>query len=309
MITHHTSISRVVASCAIVAVTLVLGAKAFAQAPSGTVRGRILDAQANAFLQGASVTIEAQRLTTYSNRDGEFLLTGVATGAQQLRVSYTGLDTKTVNVNVIAGQVAIADVDLAPAVQVMAAFTVAADRAGRALAIMQQRASDNVRNVVAADAFGSAAEGNVADLLQRLPGVTVSYTSADPDQVSIRGVSPELSTVTIDGAPVSNAVAGTARTFRFTITSNIQMLESVEVTKSLMPEMDAASVGGAINLRSKAPFQSRITRSYQFQLGGNTETRSDSAHRSNPSMSGSLTRVFGAEGRRIGVTLAANYTP
>ena len=294
---------------AIVALVFCPGVSALAQVQSGTVRGRVLDAQASTYLEGASVTIEAQHLMTFSNREGDFILTGVAPGAQQLRVSYTGLDTKTVSVNVAAGQVANVSVELAPAVQVMSAYSVTADREGRALAIMQQRASDNVRNVVAADAFGSSAEGNVADLLQRLPGISVSYTSADPDQVSIRGVSPELTTVTFDGAPVANAAAGTARTFRFTITSNIAMLESVEVSKALTPEMDAASVGGAINLRSKTPFQSKVTQSYEFQLGGNIETRSKTAHRSNPTASASMTRVFGAEGRRIGLTLAANYTP
>ena len=282
-------------------------ATATAESATGSVRGRVSSDETKSYLQGANVAIEELRLSTYTDRDGEFLLAGVPVGIHQLRVNYTGLTTRTVAVTVSPGATAQLDVELGAEVHQLQAFNVTADKEGRALAIMQQRAADNVKNVVAADAFGSAGDGNVADLLQRLPGITVSYTSADPDQVSIRGVSPEMSTVTIDGAPVANAAAGTARTFRFTITSNISMLESVEVTKALTPEMDAASVGGAINLRSKTPFQSKVTRSYEFQLGGNLESRSDSAHRMHPNFNASMTRIFGTE-RRIGLTLAANYT-
>jgi TonB-dependent receptor len=282
-------------------------ATADAQTATGSVRGRISSEGTKSYLQGADVDIAALRLSAYTDREGEFLLVGVPVGTHQLRVNYTGFSTRTMAVTVSPGATAQLDVEMGSEVQQLQAFTVTADKEGRALAIMQQRAADNVKNVVSADAFGSAGEGNVADLLQRLPGVSVSYTSADPDQVSIRGVSPEMSTVTIDGAPVANAAAGTARTFRFTITSNISMLESVEVTKALTPEMDAASIGGAINLRSKTPFQSKVTRSYEFQIGGNIESRSESAHRMHPSFNASLTRVFGTE-RRLGVTLAANYT-
>ncbi len=279
-----------------------------AETATGSVRGRVSSEGTKSYLQGADVAITALRLSAYTDREGEFMLVGVPVGTHQLRVNYTGFSTRTVAVTVSPGTTARLDVEMGSEVQQLQAFTVTADKEGRALAIMQQRAADNVKNVVSADAFGSAAEGNVADLLQRLPGITVSYTSADPDQVSIRGVSPELSTVTIDGVPVSNAVAGTARTFRFTLTSNISMLESVEVTKALTPDMDAASVGGAINMRSKTPFQSKVTQSFDYQLGGNLETRSDSAHRMNPTMSANYSRVFGTE-RRIGLTLAANYTP
>jgi TonB-dependent receptor len=282
-------------------------ASASAQPATGTVRGRVSSEESKSYLQGASVILEALRLSTYTDSEGGFVFVGLPVGSHQLVVSYTGLKTRSVVVNVTAGTTLATEIELGAEVQQLSAFTVTADKEGRALAIMQQRAADNVKNVVAADAFGAAGEGNVADLLQRLPGITVSYTSADPDQVSIRGVSPEMSTVTIDGAPVANATAGTARTFRFTITSNISMLESVEVTKALTPEMDAASIGGAINLRSKTPFQSKVTRSYEFQLGGNIESRSDSAHRSHPSLNASLTRVFGTD-RRLGLTLAANYT-
>lgn len=269
------------------------GATANAETPTGSVRGRVSSDGTKAYLQGADVAITELRLSAYTDREGEFLLVGVPVGTHQLRVNYTGFTTRTVAVAVSPGATARLDVEMGSEIQQLQAFNVTADKEGRALAIMQQRAADNVKNVVSADAFGSAAEGNVADLLQRLPGITVSYTSADPDQVSIRGVSPELSTVTIDGVPVSNAVAGTARTFRFTLTSNISMLESVEVTKALTPEMDAASVGGAINIRSKTPFQSKVTESFDYQLGGNLETRSDSAHRMNPTMSAHYARVFG----------------
>jgi TonB-dependent receptor len=287
---------------------IFLGLPTGAQPAPGAIRGSVSNADSKLYLESALVTLPSLLRSTFTDRQGTFHLGGLPPGEHVLRVTYTGLAAQDVTVRVPSGGSASVEVELREMIHQMAAFEVNAEKQGNALAISQQRAADNVKNIVAADAFGSAGEGNVADLLQRLPGITVSYTSADPDQVSIRGVSPELSTVTIDGAPVSNAVAGTARTFRFTITSNISMLESVEVTKALTPDMDASSIGGAINLRSKSPFQSKVTSAYEFQLGGNIETRSEAAKRLNPTVSGSLTRVFGTK-RRIGLTLAANYTP
>ncbi len=128
-------------------------AVATAESATGSVRGRVSSAENKSYLQGTHVAIEELRLSTYTDRDGEFLLAGVPVGSHQLRVNYTGLTNRTVPVTISADATARLDVELGAEVHQLQAFSVTAD---------------NVKNVVAADAFGSAGEGNVADLLQRL---------------------------------------------------------------------------------------------------------------------------------------------
>lgn len=272
----------------------------------GAIVGRVSNNFTSSFLEGALVELVGTSRSVLTDRDGSFALRQVPAGSQSIRISYTGLDPFLTTVEVGAGATASIEADLTSAVYRMSAFKVSSEREGSALAITQQRIADNVKNVVATDAFGNSANGNVADMLQRLPGIVVDYVAADPRELRIRGVSPELSTVTVDGTYMANAASGSSRTFSFQFMSNMSMLDSVEVNKALTPEMDAASVGGSVNLRSKSALQSRISRQVTFELGATTDTASDNAHRMQPSVSGTFMKTWGTR-RRIGLMLNGSY--
>lgn len=272
----------------------------------GTIRGRVSSASSSEYLAGAAVSIDSLNLRTITDADGSFILFKVPSGTQRVKVLYTGQEPFFATVEVPAGGSVSVDAQLGSGVLQMGTFTVRSEREGNALAITQQRMADNVKNVVATDAFGNSANGNAADLLQRLPGIVVDYVAADPREIRIRGVSPELSTVTMDGTDMANASSGTARTFNFQFMSNMSMLESIEVNKALTPEMDAASVGGSINLRSKSPLQSRITQQTTYQVSANFDRGSKNAHRFQPSFSGTFMKVWG-EKRKVGLMLNAGY--
>lgn len=280
-----------------------------AQAEIGEVRGNVISAASLESLAGAIVSIPSLNLTTFTDRDGKFHLPRTPLGSHQLQVNYSGFEASTQTINV--GRNAVTELQIpleARAVFTMEQFTIVAEREGNALAIAQQRAADNVQNVISADAFGSSAEGNVADQLQRLPGIVVNYTAADPREVSIRGISADLTTVTIDGARQANAGGSGERTFSFADMSNVSLLESIEVAKALTPEMDAASVGGLVNLRTRSPLSSGVTNRLTFRAGANIETATDSSQRLQPAGTATYIKVFGKD-RRVGLMLNATYTP
>ena len=76
--------------------------------------------------------------------------------------------------------------------------------------IAQKRAASNVTEVVTADDIGKMPDKNIADALQRLPGVTISSAGAneggfdEADRVSCRGTNPDLAQTTIDGHMVAS---------------------------------------------------------------------------------------------------------
>src|SRR6185295_4853212 len=110
-------------------------------------------------------------------------------------------------------------------------FVVSGEREGNAQAITLQRLSAGVKSIVSADAFGGLA-GNPADLAIRLPGIEGESVGGDIRYLRIRGLSQNLSTVTMDGNRMADAAsAGTTREFQFQ-TINSDAIERIEIVKS-----------------------------------------------------------------------------
>jgi outer membrane receptor for ferrienterochelin and colicins len=84
---------------------------AVASAQTGRITGTVTDQQGGA-VYGAQVSVVGTRIGTLSNMDGQFILTGVPAGTNQLRVSYIGYREEVVPVSVTAGEATSVDVRL-----------------------------------------------------------------------------------------------------------------------------------------------------------------------------------------------------
>ena len=261
---------------------IVSVASVFAQAAAtGTVEGRVLNAATGRYLQNVLVNVEGTSLSTLTNEFGEYRITGVPAGSARVRAVYSGLDTKVETVNVGAGQVASANINLTSAerygseqVVQLDAFTVASQREfeGASLAINEQRYAPNLKVVMAADAFGDVTEGNVGEFLKYLPGITVDYVAADVRTVSVRGFADTFTSVSLDGMRTTSSASGnSARVFEFEQVS-MNNASRVEVSKVPTPSSPADSLGGAVNLISKSAFERRGSQfNYRAYLSFNSE--------------------------------------
>ena len=142
-------------------------------AGTGNITGRVRNENTGQYLQGAEVSVAGGGPLALTARDGSFVLSGLAAGAHSVSVSYTGLDKQTLTVDVTEGATSRLEVALTSSVYALDAFVVAGVREGNAASLTQQRNADNMMNVVAMDAFGNVADGNIGNFLQRLPGVGV----------------------------------------------------------------------------------------------------------------------------------------
>ena len=254
---------------------------------TGMIEGRVLNVTTGSYLNNARVTVEGTTLQGFTNDFGEYRLVGVAAGAVTLRVFYTGLAPQVASVAVVAGQTAIKNFSLtqgdvaAPSTDEtvkLDVFVVASTKEtnASAIAINEQRFAGNLKNVVAADEFGTVTEGNVGEFLKFLPGVTLDYTAADARSVSVRGMPSTSSAVTVDGNRIANTGAGVAnRVFEFDQLS-INNVSRIEVTKGPTPESPADAIGGTINLISKGAFErSRAEFTYRVVLSMNQQSQQD----------------------------------
>lgn len=262
---------RMTCACVIVPILgcLLLVVRAEAQ-ETGTIRGVVTDATTGTLLEGAKVLTDGGA-SALTNRRGEFTLQNLPTGNRRLTATYTGMKDSTQEVTVAAGETAAAVIALQSDVVVMGAFSVVADRSADSVALTQQRNSLNIKNVVDIKSMGELANGNPAELLQLLPGISGQYFGSEVDRVSIRGISSELSTVSLDGNNLSRPdinVAGGNRT-HILYTTSTNSIKTVEVTKALTPDQSADSVGGRVNLIQKSALDfSPSSRKFDYTISG-----------------------------------------
>lgn len=232
--------------------TLALAATAAAQPGATAVHGRVSDASSHQFLIGAEVALAGTSFATTTKSDGTFELRDVPPGAYRATVSSVGYLAKDFPVVVTGGAATSLQAELTGEIFRLGEFKVEGAREGQARAINQQRAATNLKNIVAADAIGNFPDVNAAEALKRLPGVSTVRQRGEDRDITIRGAAPNLNAITIDGVSVlSNQVDG--RTVSMDVYP-AEQLAGVEITKSALPSMDADSIGGVINLRSKSAF-------------------------------------------------------
>lgn len=227
-----------------------------AQSASGGITGSVIDASTGKFLEGAEVSLDGSEAHIPSNRDGRFTFTNVPGGAHTVTIAYPGFAAVTRDVTVTAGQMINVPIQLGASSDVvkLSEFKVAGTKEGMAQAIALQRTSDNIKVVAASDQYGDIAEGNAAEYIKFLPGVGIDYNANDARAATLRGMSTAFTNVTMNGNPIASATSGNLnRRFEFEQVA-INNIETIEVYKTLTPDMQATSTGGSINLVTKSAF-------------------------------------------------------
>jgi TonB-dependent receptor len=267
-------LGRALFACAVVLITCVASAQ---PAATGSIQGRVLNATNGSYVSNARITVDGSNLQAFTDASGVFQLGGVPAGSARVHVFYTGLPESVESISVQPGQTAVVDISLGGGAKSgevikLDAFTVASRREmdTASLAINEQRFANNIKNVVSTDAFGDIAEGNVGDFVKFLPGVTIDYVSPDARTVSVRGVAPNYTSLTLDGNPIASANSSNAgRTIELEQIS-LNNTSRIEVTKSRTPEQPANALGGSVNLIPRSAFeQSRPSFSYRAFLSAN----------------------------------------
>lgn len=252
-------------------------------------------------LEGARVILREAEREAITDKEGVYRFIDVAPGTVTLTVYYTGLNPVEISVEMTPGSSNRHDVGLTADIYKLDKFVVSGERESNALAITLQRRSTGIKNVVSTDVFGSLGS-NPADLLHRLPGVAGVSDGIGLRYIQVRGMAARLSTVTMDGNRIADAAsAGADRQFQFTQVA-ADTISRMELVKAPTPDMDADSIGGAINFVSKSAFDTTGERRVSGQVGISWRARVD-IDEPHQTQAFSYSEVFGG---RLGVSL--NYS-
>lgn len=216
----------------------------------GVITGTVVDSTSGLAMTGVVVRVESLNREALTDRAGRFSLTALPAGDHEVSTRYIGFSPARTRVSVGAGQTSTLALRLSPAAIRLGELVVTATRSGQAAALNQQQNADNISNVVAADQIGRFPDANIGDALKRLPGVTVALDQGEARFGSIRGTEPRFNAVMINGERVPSAEAEVRQVQLDLIPAD--MVQAIEVNKTLTPEMDADAIGGSVNVVTRA---------------------------------------------------------
>ncbi len=145
-------------------------------------------------------------------------------------------------------------------------IVVTGQRASLQSALDKQRAAQGVLSVVHADGIGQLPDDNAAEALARLPGVTLERDQGEGRFVRVRGLGSDYNTISINGATVPASEAGRRAPGLDVVPAGL--IRSLEVHKTLTPDMDASSLGGSVGVNTLTAFDVK-GRLLSIDLGAN----------------------------------------
>ncbi|BBH33558.1 TonB-dependent receptor [Pseudomonas sp. 43mfcvi1.1] len=153
-------------------------------------------------------------------------------------------------------------------------------------ALKEQRSADSIKSVVHADGVAQLPDENVAEAVQRLPGVSVERDQGEGRFVSVRGLGPDLNSVTINGTLVP-APESERRAVALDVLPS-ELVQSLSVIKTLTPDMDANSLGGTVDVKSLSAFDHKGL----FYTGSSEASYDKNTGQTSPKFSGAISDRF-----------------
>jgi len=170
-------------------------------------------------------------------------------------------------------------------------------RAALQQSINQKKSAESLVEVVTAEDIGKMPDKNVADSLQRLPGVTISSASAseggfdENDRVSLRGTNPSLTQTMVNGHMIGsgdwfvlNQVGTVGRSVSFSLLPS-ELVSKVVVRKSAQADLVEGGVAGTVDIITRKPLEFRKPLTLEASLGA---VYADLPGKSDPQFSGLL---------------------
>jgi len=261
--------------------------------------GRVSDAS-GAPLPGASVVIRELGISTATDRQGRYLLPSLPAGEYTLEINYLGMPAMEHRVAVTTGAATVANVTVLDVTEIAEVVVIGSLSDSVARALNQQRTADNTINVVSSDSIGRFLDSNIAEALQRVPGIGVERDQGEGNFVSLRGSPAEFTSITVDGVAIPGTSPDTRAVDLGALPSEV--VSALEINKTLLPSQDADSIAGSINLVTRSPFDSR-RRNIRINAGG-SHNEMGSTHDRRASIVAS--DLFGPD-RQFGALVSASY--
>ena len=235
----------------------------------GSIEGIIADSME--VLTGASVSLAGTTLGAITDLDGHFLISNVPAGKWTLRASFIGYQKYELPVTIHEGEnLRMGKLRLNLETRSTKEVTVKAQsRKGSEIqAIDLTKNSQKIITVISSENIKKLPDKNAADALKRIAGVAIQNNKGEGGYVSLRGTPTDWTSTLLNGdrIPVADE-ENTSRSFEFEVLP-ADLVERIDVTRTVTPDLEGDNVGGSINFILKEPVDKRT---FIFNIAGGTD--------------------------------------
>jgi TonB-dependent receptor len=217
------------------------------------ISGIITDSASKEKLAGATVIIHNNKnnYKTTSNTNGGFGFDAIAPGSYSLDIDYVGYQNFTKHIDVDSKNISLTiylteKTATLKTVNVFTGLNGELETSSRA----SEKNANNIVNVISAQAIQRSSDINAANVLQRMSGVTLQKNSgADEAYAIVRGLEPRYNNTLVNGVKITSPDEKSRYVSLDVVPSDL--LQKIEISKSLLPEMEGDAIGGTVDLVMK----------------------------------------------------------
>ncbi len=222
---------------------------------AGDIKGRVVDASSGEPLVGATVSVNNKTLMV--KLDGTYHFKNISAGKYLVKVTFAGYKSESKEVALNSGSdIKTLDFNLEPTSASLTSVTVSSNNKDNDKSVRRlEKIADPIINVLSAKNIQLLPDITVANALQRVSGVTIEKSnSGEARYPIIRGMEKRYINTLVNGIKIPSP--DNKNRFIPLDLFPSELLERLEVGKSLTPSMEGDAIGGTINLVMKdAPNQ------------------------------------------------------
>jgi len=238
-----------ITGCLLISFLFISG---FAFSQLSIIKGKVLNNTSGSGLAGAFVSLKNTDFKSVTGNDGSYELRNLSAGKFEIVVEYVGFTSLSKKIEVKPSTASELNFSLILQSKELDNVTVFGrlSKESESSSRISEKNANNITNVISARAMERSPDINAANALQRVSAVTIQRNNgSDEAYAIIRGLEPRYNNTLINGVKVTSPDPSS----RFVSLSIVpsDLLERIEVSKSLLPEMEGDAIGGTVNLIMK----------------------------------------------------------
>ena len=216
----------------------------------GQIRGQISDKKSGVVLEGATLFIPELNKGTYADEAGKFEFSGIPAGSYSLVYSYVSYRRDTIRgVQVQKGRMTELNIQMLQEQETgleEISIVEVRSKISEVSLIADLKQNEQIVSGVSAEQIRRSPDRDAAEVIRRLPGVTLS----DGRYAMIRGLNERYNTVLLNGGPAPAAEADT-KAFSFDLVPS-GLISRMMIVKTASAELPGEMAGGMVKVETQA---------------------------------------------------------